>query len=469
MRSTYLAAKINEDVADDALLETGEINPEYQKAKTKSAKRLLDQYSEMREKLKSIQASESEQNDIFNHLYTFFSRYYDNGDFIPRRRYGARETYAVPYNGEETVFHWANRDQHYVKTGERFQDYAFTVDIAEATCHIRFCLTDASLPPGNTKGDARYFFPLPEQLTYERGDKTAVLPFHYRPATEADLSAYDNLKNSRLQEAILTAAIPAILERIDNASLRAGLSAPSDPDTPDSISILEKRLRHFCKKNTSDYFIHKDLAGFLNREMEFYLKDQVVHLADLEGDIQPRLRILRVIRTLAGEIITFLAQIEDVQKRLFEKRKLVLRADYIIPIKEIPNAFWPEICSNVDQTAQWQTLFGIDSGQFGPEADAASKSQFLEAHPTLTIDTTCFNSDFTHRLLATFMDLDESIDGLLIHSENYQGLRFLEKRYAGQVICVYIDPPYNTGSDEFIYKDKYRHSSWLAMAEEGWN
>jgi hypothetical protein len=162
-----LAAKIREDVADDAILETGAINPDFQLPATKAAKRLLIQYAEKWEKLKFIQASETEQNDVFNHLYAFFSRYYDNGDFIPRRRYGAREAYAVPYNGEETLFHWANRDQHYVKTGERFRDYAFTVDTPEGACHIRFCLTDANLPPGNTKGEYRYFFPLPADLDIE--------------------------------------------------------------------------------------------------------------------------------------------------------------------------------------------------------------------------------------------------------------------------------------------------------------
>ena len=460
-----LATKIREDVADDALLETGEVNPDYQWPSTKAAKRQQSQYAEKWVKLKSIQASDSVQNDVFNHLYAFFSRYYDNGDFIPRRRYGVRETYSVPYNGEETIFHWANRDQHYVKTGERFRDYAFTVDVSKVSYHIRFCLTEANLPSGNTKGDTRYFFPLPKQLIWESGDKTAVLPFHYRPASEADLSAYGNLKNNRLQETILTAAIPEMLGRIDNTSLRVGLLAPSDSNNPDSISILEKRLRHFCKKNTSDYFIHKDLARFLNREMEFYLKDQVVHLADLEGDILPRLRTIRVIKTLAGEIITFLTQIEEVQKRLFEKRKLVLRSDYIISIKEIPSSFWPEIYSNADQTAQWQTLFGIDLAQFGVEIDDATTIKFFETHPTLTIDTACFASDFTHRLLATFTDIDAAVDGLLIHSENYQGLRFLERKYAGKIKCLYIDPPYNTGNDGFQYKDNYQHSSWFSFLE----
>jgi adenine-specific DNA-methyltransferase len=56
-------------------------------------------------------------------------------------------------------------------------------------------------------------------------------------------------------------------------------------------------------------------------------------------------------------------------------------------------------------------------------------------------------------------------DGLLVHSENWQALNLLQERYRERVKCVYIDPPYNTGSDEFLYRDNYQHSSWLAMIE----
>jgi adenine-specific DNA-methyltransferase len=59
--------------------------------------------------------------------------------------------------------------------------------------------------------------------------------------------------------------------------------------------------------------------------------------------------------------------------------------------------------------------------------------------------------------------LDEALDGLLIKSENFQALNLLMERYRGQVKCIYIDPPYNTGHDEFTYKDDYQHSSWLTM------
>ena len=60
---------------------------------------------------------------IYNHLYTFFSRYYEDGDFISKRRYSRNQRYAIPYNGEEVYLHWANNDQYYVKSDEYFRNY----------------------------------------------------------------------------------------------------------------------------------------------------------------------------------------------------------------------------------------------------------------------------------------------------------------------------------------------------------
>ena len=175
-----LTDRIRKEIAEDALLEDGEINQEYKDIKAKAMRELLGSYRTKREQLQSIQASEAQKAEVFNHLYNFFSRYYEAGDFIPRRRYGARETYAVPYNGEETFFHWANKDQHYVKTGETFKDYAFTVEGLGGPFRVRFLLSEASLPPGNTKGDTRYFFPLPDQISWEIESKNLNIPFHYR-------------------------------------------------------------------------------------------------------------------------------------------------------------------------------------------------------------------------------------------------------------------------------------------------
>jgi adenine-specific DNA-methyltransferase len=90
-------------------------------------------------------------------------------------------------------------------------------------------------------------------------------------------------------------------------------------------------------------------------------------------------------------------------------------------------------------------------------------SSFLRSHPTLVLDTRHFDPKFVDRLLGSFDDLDEMTDGVLVHSENWQALNLLTEKYRGKVKCIYIDPPYNTGDDEFIYRDAYQHSCWLGM------
>jgi len=459
-----LAVRIRSEIAEDALLPDGEVRPDYRETPVKAARALIADYEAKRRQLQSEQATEAQQVEVFNHLYAFFSRYYEAGDFVPRRRYGAREAYAVPYNGEETFFHWANKDQHYVKTGETFRDYAFTVDTLEGPRRVRFVLTAASLPPGNTKGDTRYFFPLPDEAAWDGEALTFRLPFHYRLPTEREAEKHG--KNSRFQEAVLQAFLRDILKAVPDAALAAALAATIEEKGDERVSLLLRRLRHFTRRNTTDYFIHRDLEGFLKRELEFYLKDQVLHLADLEGDLEGKRRTLRVIRQIAEEIITFLAQVEDVQKRLFEKRKFVFRTDYLVPIMHVPRDLWQEVMTNKAQIAAWKALFAIEPRRDLFNRRGQVNEQFLAEHPTLVVDTAHFGPEFKDRLLAAFADLDGVTDGLLIRAENYQALRLLEPKYAGQVKCIYIDPPYNTGSDEFIYKDRYRHSSWLVMMEE---
>mgnify|MGYP000357690394 CR=1 FL=1 len=64
------------------------------------------------------------ESDVYSALYSFFNRYYDEGDFISKRRY-KEGVYAIPYEGEEVKLYWANQDQYYIKTAENFKDYSF--------------------------------------------------------------------------------------------------------------------------------------------------------------------------------------------------------------------------------------------------------------------------------------------------------------------------------------------------------
>ena len=62
--------------------------------------------------------------------------------------------------------------------------------------------------------------------------------------------------------------------------------------------------------------------------------------------------------------------------------------------------------------------------------------------------------------------MDETLDGLIIHSENSQALNLIQSKYATSLKSVFIDPPYNTGDDGFVYKDNLQSSSWLSMVTE---
>ncbi len=58
---------------------------------------------------------------------------------------------------------------------------------------------------------------------------------------------------------------------------------------------------------------------------------------------------------------------------------------------------------------------------------------------------------------------DPDTENMLIHGDNLLALKALENKYAGQVKCIYIDPPYNTGSAFEHYDDNLEHSQWLQL------
>lgn len=58
---------------------------------------------------------------------------------------------------------------------------------------------------------------------------------------------------------------------------------------------------------------------------------------------------------------------------------------------------------------------------------------------------------------------DENTENMIIHGDNLLALKALESKYAGQVKCIYIDPPYNTGSAFEHYDDNLEHSIWLNL------
>ena len=422
------------------------------------------------------------ENEVYDHLFGFFRRYYSEGDFLAKRVYKPG-IYAIPYEGEEVKLHWANRDQYYIKTSEYLRDYAFRLrpESEQKPMRVHFRLVNAAEGEhGNVKpanGNERVFILLADSFLAEENGEL-VIRFEYRPTTLADWpeDARESRSKPPTQKEITALAVKRLLEMSDAAfapwTIELGKPHLTTAGEKVEYSRLEAHLRNYTARNTFDYFIHKDLDGFLRRELDFYIKNEVMHLDDVQNETAPRveqyLSKIKIIRRIGGKIIDFLAQLEDFEKKLWLKKKFVVDTNYCIMLDRIPEEFYPEIIANHAQRDEWVRLFAIDEIKGDLTIPAYSEplsAKFLKAQPTLVLDTRHFRTDTIARLLEAIGDLDEQTDGLLIQSENFQALSFMQARYREQIKCIYIDPPYNTDASAILYKNNYKHSSWMSLIE----
>ncbi|MCC7314056.1 MAG: site-specific DNA-methyltransferase [Planctomycetes bacterium] len=402
------------------------------------------------------------ENEVFSHLFSFFRRYYSEGDFLSLRRY-KEGVYAIPYEGEEVKLHWANADQYYVKSSEAFKDYTFRIESGK---RVRVHLVAATTEHGTNRPPAgkerRFVLAAKEPLKEESGE--LFIRFEYRLTDGKDK-----------QEDLNKAAIEAILKTpgFDRWTHDLNRFVPKNKKDDPDCTVIEKHLSQYTKKNTFDYFIHKDLGGFLRRELDFFIKNEVMHLDDIEHETSARveqyLSQIKVIRRIASQIIRFLEQLETFQKRLWLKKKFVIESNYCITLDLVPKELYPAVAANVAQREEWVRLFAIDA----IKGDLASAGytvpltvSFLNEHPTLVIDTKFFPRAFVDQLCASIGDLASSMNGLLVHGDNFHALALIHPSFAEKVRCIYIDPPYNTDSSAILYKNNYRHSTWGTLMRD---
>jgi len=410
--------------------------------------------------------TEADEAEVYGHLVSFFRRYYKEGDFISLRRY-KEGVYAIPYEGEEVKLHWANADQYYIKSTEQFRDYTFLPwpeDHPDRRVHFKLVEADTERNNNRAQAGQDRRFVLVEADPVVEVDGDLVVRFEYRPA------------NGAKQDALNTEAEATVLDHPAAKAWRSVLARDARRDgAKEALSLLRKHLNTYTAKNTFDYFIHKDLGGFLRRELDFYLKNEVLHLDDIDTDgatsatLEAALRKVRAIRAVGLPIIEFLASLEEFQKRLWLKKKFVVETHWCVTLDRVPRDLYSEVAANDRQREEWVHLFAIDeiAGNMMSAAYSVPLSEaFLEANQHLVLDTSLFDRAFTERLLASINDLDETADGLLVHGDNYQALNLLLGRYRRQIGCTFIDPPYNTGVGDFAYKDTFQHSSWLSMIED---
>ncbi|KAF0237212.1 MAG: adenine specific DNA methylase [Prolixibacteraceae bacterium] len=437
----------------------------------------IKHYKSLKSQLEHQISTNNAEPLIYNHLTIFFSRYYDKGDFVSKRRYGKSEKYVVPYNGEEIYFHWANADQYYIKSSELFRKYSFKVPSSTGHWNVHFKLRELQEENGNTKSENNKYFVISDNPVETAEDEVNIF-FEYRALTNGEK---DN--KGKTQEELNDYAIPIITKSLTKHFVLAELNKPAGDKTK-----LTRELNRYTARNKYDFFIHKDLKGFLNRELDFYIKSELLKLDDLTvfdtvthyEKIKLQLNIVKTFKKIASTIIDFISQVEDFQKKLWEKKKFVISTDYVITLDklaafttdEFANEILGEVLKNEKQLEEWNNLFGNEiAGNFvslclGVEEKDATKTLRPEAFPKLPIDTTNFSEEFKWKLICKISEkknLDEVCDGVVFHSDNYHALQLIQEKYLDSIQSVYIDPPYNTDASAILYKNDYKDSSWLSM------
>lgn len=404
------------------------------------------------------------ENEVFSLLANFFKRYYDNGDFISMRRY-KKNVYAIPYEGEEVKLHWANADQYYIKTSEYFKVYRFKLANGKT---VAFELVEANTEQNNnkTQGDKeRRFAIYTKQVCEMVGDEFRIY------------FTYDAADKKVKQSDLLEQAFHAIKTKVPQGFTDLLSLRPTEKDK--QRTLIQKHLLDYTARNTFDYFIHKDLGGFLTRELDFYIKNEVLFIDDLntrdEQEFLKQLSKIKATKKIGEKIITFLAQLENFQKKLWLKKKMVVDCNYCITIDRVPKELYSEILNNQAQIQEWITLFAIDEIKEQKEGGLFSNDivpftnpltiDFLNQNQFLVLDTAFFSENLKWKLITSIDKFDVQCDGLLINSDNFQALNLLERRYSKMIDVTYIDPPYNTDATPILYKNNFKDSSWLSLIE----
>lgn len=242
-----LRDEINSDFGAGTIDEKGEVTRNHEAPK-------IQKYLEKKEKIADTERLQIQINDVFNHVYEFFNRYYDKGDFISLRRFGGREKYVIPYKGEEISLYWANQDQFYVKTTEDYYKYSFLI----GDFLVVFKLINVDVTLNNNVGEDSFFQIYRETpISFIEDEKRIEVFFEHRALTAEDLDYYSLSKSAQKQtimRIIIDKNYEVIVENLKSIGEIVDLVIKSKK--------LKDNLTQYSHKNDMDYFIHNNIGDF---------------------------------------------------------------------------------------------------------------------------------------------------------------------------------------------------------------
>lgn len=386
--------------------------------------KVLKQFKEEVDKDEVI--TDSFREEFFDKLYNFFEKYFSESGsvyFVKTANY--QRVYEKVYTDtRDVILFWKTHMLYYVKSDILFKSMNVEID----GYNFFFDVSKLETKQNNEKRELIFEFEEVKREENEDGVKKTVV-----------LSVTYSERGRKTKK-----------DKILKALREEGITLSED--------ILDKAIKTFKKQSEVDFFINKNAKKFLEEQLDLYLHQLL--LTEENKFEQKRLNQIKTIQKFAKKIISFISQFEDELVKVWNKPKFVLNSNYVITIDKLSDEILQRIATHENlnrQVKEWAEL-----GMVEENFDFNKRE---EKHKFLPIDTKYFK-DLEIEILNLFDNLDEALDGRLIHSENYQALNTLQNKYREEVQCIYIDPPFNLEKNpDFDYKVNYKDSNWATMLE----
>ncbi|GAA7417614.1 site-specific DNA-methyltransferase [Helicobacter pylori] len=383
-------------------------------------------YQSKKQKLEKLIDSKCQNNndlkeELFDKLYSFFKRYLSaNGGiyFNDTPLYDSLYTksdYEKCSLKKDTALFYKTKDLYYVKSETIYKDFCFEWE------NFLFNFDASSLESKKNNEKIDLVFSLKDTDI-----KTNTLNFSVTLSSKGS--------QTKISEIIKECSIQGV--EIDE-------------------EVLKKAFVKFKKQGSMDYFIHKNALGFLKEQLDLYLFEYL--FKEMTAFDDKRLNEINTIKEVALEVISLVSEFENELCKIWNKPRFVINSHFIVSLDRLKakNYDLNKITKHKNypkQVQEWQDLNLKTTDNFLGLAE----NEFLP------LDTIYFK-DLEEEIKNQFSE--NEINGTLIKSENYQALNSLKNRYKETIDCIYIDPPYNTQNNEFIYADNFKRSSWLCMMD----
>ncbi len=377
-------------------------------------------YQNKKQELKKLIDCKCQDNndlkeELFDKLYSFFKRYFSaNGGiyFNDTPLYDSLYTksdYEKCSLKKDTALFYKTKDLYYVKSETNYKDFCFELE------NILFNFDTSSLESKKNNEKIDLVFTLKDTDT-----KTNTLNFSVTLSSKGNQTKISEILKSCFNQGV----------KLDE-------------------EILKKAFGKFKKQGSMDYFIHKNAQGFLKEQLDLYLFEYL--FKEMTAFDAKRFNEINTIKEVALQVIVLVSEFENELCKIWNKPRFVLNSHFIVSLDKLKakNYDLSKITNHKNypkQVQEWQDL------------NLKTTDNLLE-NKFLPLDTIYFK-DLEEEVKSLFNE--DEINGTLIKSENYQAINSLKNRYKETIDCIYIDPPFNTGSD-FAYIDKFQDSTWLSL------